>query len=81
LRRPLLQASQLFKVLATVPQDQHTSAGHARECAALERIAQQNRLACMVAERALANGAQLELSFEFSQHRTFPVAVLKSKKL
>lgn len=50
------------------------------EFVALERVANQNKLACLVADRALGSGTTLELSFEFSHHRSFPAAVLKSKK-
>ena len=52
---------------------------HAAACGALERVAQQNRLACLVAGRAAAGGAQLDLSFDL-QHKHFPAAVLKSRK-
>jgi len=70
----------MFKALGTVAGLEHAAEEHVRNCGALERVAQQNRLACLVAERAASAGAQLELSFEFTQHRSFPVAVLKSKK-
>ena len=53
---------------------------HTKECAGLGRVAQQNRLACMVAERAMVAATQLEVSLEFTHHQSFPVAVLKSRK-
>ena len=74
---PPLQAAQLFKALATIPATEQLAEG---EYVPLERMAQQNRLACIVAERAAAGGSQLDLKFEFTQHRSYPVAVLKSKK-
>jgi hypothetical protein len=64
-------------VLATIPTSEQLAEG---EYAPLERVAQQNRLACMVAERAAAGGAKLDLNFEYTHHRSYPVAVLKSKK-
>jgi hypothetical protein len=70
----------MFKALALVWHPDHgKDDAHARDCGALERAAAQNRLACMVAERAAAAGTLLDLSFEF-HHRHFPGAVLKSKK-
>ncbi|KAI8470361.1 MAG: Mak10 subunit, NatC N-terminal acetyltransferase-domain-containing protein [Monoraphidium minutum] len=76
------KAAAAFKALALVPAPDHGAGGAdlwARDCAALARAAAQNQLACMVACRAAAAGAALDLSFEF-HHRWFPVAVLKSKK-
>jgi hypothetical protein len=70
----------MFKALGMATGPEHAPESHAADCNALERVAQQNRLACLVAERAATAGAKLELSFEFTQHRSFPVASLKSKK-
>lgn len=77
----LAKAAQAFKAMALVSVPGHVSSEeHAHECSSLERVATSNRLACMVAERALTAGTSLDLSFTFNQHRSFPVAVLKSKK-
>ena len=79
--RSLGNAAQHFKAVATVVVPwQSASEEHAHECASLERVATQNRLACMVAGRALSSDTPLNVSFVFNQHRSFPVAVLKSKK-
>lgn len=78
-----MQAAQHYKALgaAAAVAGEHVPEDHKRECAAFERVAMQNRLACMVAERALSGGTTLDLAFEFQQHRSFPVAVLKSRKV
>ena len=79
--RSLGNAAQHFKAVATVVVPwQSASEEHAHECASLERVATQNRLACIVAQRALSSSAPLSVSFVINQHRSFPVAVLKSKK-
>lgn len=75
------QAATMFKALATIPPlpGELMPEERVRECAALERVANQNKLACLIADRALGSGATLQLSFEFNHHRFAPAAVLKSK--
>lgn len=70
----------MLKALGTVDRVTHAADEHSQECAALERVAAQNRLACMVAARAAASGTSLDVTFEFSQHKSFPVVLLKSRK-
>lgn len=76
------QAANMFKALAMVAPapGELVPEERARECVALERVANQNKLACLVADRALGSGTTLQLSFEFNLHRFAPAAVLKSKQ-
>lgn len=70
----------MVKALGMVGQMDNAMEEHSKECAALERVATQNRLACIVAARAAVSGTSLDVSFEFTQHKSFPVVLLKSRK-
>jgi hypothetical protein len=74
------QAAAAFQALASSAAADYAPDDVVQELTALEKVAQKNRLACMVAQRATTGGSALEVAFDNSQHAFFPVAVLKSRK-